>query len=183
MMFGLAITTTAAYLAVDAAYLSGRDAPSYRRYAVRFALGLHAVGILWFAGFGTWYIFGTRAGVWQDAMRSPVMSVLFPLTAAAPGLPWLLMAAQSRTQSRRLAALVGIAQFGVIALNAVSRQWLQNRELAPYADLAAVPVRLQASPLIVFLLLFAVGIGVLAWMVRKIVQVNRREFEAGPRDP
>lgn len=177
-MFGMAITTTAAFVLIDAAFLSGRDDEDYRRYASRFAVALYTIGILWFIGFGSWYLFGTRPDAFPTALRNPIMRLIFPLAAISPGLPWLLIVLQRKGPSRRLAALTGIAQFGVIGLNAVSRQWLQNVELSRYANLGARPVDLQTSALIVFLLLFVIGIGIIWWMLAKVIQVNRQEAEA-----
>jgi len=51
---------------------------------------------------------------------------------------------------------------------------LQNVELAPYADLAKRPVDLQTSALIVFMAMFIAGVGLIAWMVSKAVEANRR---------
>lgn len=174
-MFGLAVTTTAAYVIVDAAFLSDREKEDYRRYAARFALALYSIGLALFVGFGSWYIFGTRPDAFSMALKNPIMRIIFSLTAISPGLPWLLIVLQRNRPVRWLSALVGIAQFGVVALNATSRQWLQNVELAPYADLAARPVDLQTSALIVFLILFAIGLGISAWMIAKVVQTNRLE--------
>jgi hypothetical protein len=53
--------------------------------------------------------------------------------------------------------LTGLAQFGVLALNAISRQVLQNIELSRFLDVTAEPVNLQLSPLIVFLVLLSLG--------------------------
>jgi cytochrome bd-type quinol oxidase subunit 2 len=145
MMFGLAITTTAAFVNIDAAFLSDHESEEYRRYAARFAVLMYSVGLLWFVGFGSWYLFGTKMGMVAEAMRNPVMMVMFPLTALSPGLPWLLIFLQRKMPVRTLAVLTGIAQVGVIGSNAVSRQWLQNRELAPYADLAARPVNTRRA--------------------------------------
>jgi hypothetical protein len=172
-MFGIALTTTAAFILLDAAFLSGRDTDDYRRYASRFASILYTIGLLWFAGIGSWYIFGTRPFALPLAMDNPIMRIVFPLTAISPGLPWLLILLQRKGPSRKLAMLTGFAQFGVIAFNAFSRQWLQNVELAPYADLASTPVHPQTSALIVFLLLFAIGIALIAWMLGKVFQANR----------
>lgn len=174
-MFGMAITTTAAFVLVDAVFLSGKETEDYRRYAVKFAWWLYTIGLLWFVGFGAWYIFGTRLDAFAAALRNPVMRIIFPLTAVSPGLPWIFMLLQRKNPTRRLAALTGFAQFGVIALNAVSRQWVQNMELAPYADLANRPTNVQTGALVAFLTVFAVGLVIVAWMLYKIIQVNRRE--------
>ncbi len=177
-MFGLALTSTAAFIAIDAAFMSDRDGDDYKRYAGRFAFGLYTLGLLWFAGFGSWYIFGTRSVEWGMAMAHPVMKFVFLLTAVSPGLPWLLILFQWKQPKRALAALLGVAQFGVIALNAISRQWVQNIELGRFTDLAARPVSVQWSVLITFLLIFVFGVAVVAWMISKMVQVNRREAES-----
>jgi len=174
-MIGIAITTTAAFIAVDGVFLSGRESEDYRRYSGRFAFGMYTIGILAFAGFGSWYIFGAISGIAEEMLQHSVMRILFPLTAISPGLPWLLLLLQRNNPSRRIAAFVGFAQFGVIALNAVSRQWVQNRELAPLADLANRPVDLQLGGIILFLVLFAGGLALVGWMAVKIVDANRRE--------
>lgn len=172
-MFGIAITTTAAYVMVDAAYLSDGETEGYRKYAAKFSAMLYTVGLLWFVGFGSWYIFGTEMEMARKALANPVMKIVFPLTAVSPGLVWLLIMLQRKEPKRRLAALAGAAQFGVIALNAVSRQWVQNMHIAPYADLGAKKVDPQNSALIVFLLLFVGGLALIVWMLGKVVQANR----------
>lgn len=172
-MFGMAITTTAAYLMIDTAFLSDRETPEYRRSAARFAAALYTAGLLWYGAFGSWYIFGTRLDYFLQALSNPYMRIIFPLAAASPGLPWLLMLLQIKGASRRLAALTGLAQFGVIGLNAISRQWVQNMEIAPIARLGSYKVDLQLSALIVFLLLLVVGVGILWWMLKKALEANR----------
>lgn len=173
-MFGMAITTTAAYINVDAAFLSGREDGSYCQYASRFAGVLYSIGLLWFVAFGSWYIFGTRSFAFAEALKNPVMRVIFPLTMISPGLPWLLVLLQWKRTNRKLAAGVGIAQFGMVAMNAISRQWLQNIEIGPYANLATKPVHPQVTALVVFLLMLLFGAALIAWMLWKAVEANRR---------
>ncbi len=172
-MFGMAITTTAAFIMLDAEYMSGREDETYRRYAARFSAVLYTLGITWFVGFGSWYIFGTRPFAFPQALADPVMRIIFPLTMLSPGLPWILILLQWKGPRRLLATLMGFAQFGVITLNGISRQWLQNVEVGRYANLSAVSVDLQLSAMIVFLVLFAIGLGIMAWLILKVIQVNR----------
>jgi hypothetical protein len=176
-MFALALTTTAVFVLLDAAFLSGRDEESYRCYARRLAFALYTLGLALFVGFGSWYIFGTRSFALPMALRNPVMRIVFPLTMVSPGLPWLLLLLQLKSPTRKLAWLTGLSQFAVIVLNATSRQWLQNVELGRYANLAARPVELQLVALIVFLVMFVAGIGLIAWMAGKAIQANRTEFQ------
>lgn len=96
------------------------------------------------------------------------------MTALGPGLPWLLIVAQRRGTTGILALITGLAQFGVLALNAVSRQIVQNVELSKFLDVTAERVNLQWSPLLLFLVLFIAGLVVLVWMIRKAVVAGRQ---------
>jgi hypothetical protein len=149
MLFGLALTTVAAYAIVDTAFLEENESVEYRHWAPGFALRVATLGLAWFAVTGSWYfILALRADV-RGLMLSTPLVVLTAATALGPGLPWLLILAQRRSQTRRLATLTALAQFAVLALNAVSRQVVQNAEIGAYLDVSAAPVKLQLSPLIV----------------------------------
>lgn len=172
MLFGLALTTVAAYVMFDAAFLARNESEEYKAWAPRFAFKIATVGIVWFAVTGSWYIlFALRADV-RTALLGGPLAVLTGLTAIGPGLPWLLILAQRWGLTRRLAAATALAQFGVLALNAVSRQVVQNAEIGAYIDLSAAPVQLQLSPLVVFLVLFVLGLAVVAWMVSKVIALG-----------
>ncbi len=174
MMFGLALTTTAAYVVVDTGFFAGKERDDYKHWAVNFAFWLYSLGIAWFALTGSWYIFAAlKSEVRADLLTMPTL-VLTALTALGPGLPWLLILFARKGLGRGLALLAGLAQFGVLALNATSRQIVQNAELAPYLDVTAGKVNVQWSPLILFLVLFVAGLGVVVWMVVQVVKANRQ---------
>lgn len=173
LMFGLALTTTAAYVTVDTGFFAGGETSDYRQWAANFALKLYTVGMAWFAAAGAWYVFGAWPAANRDLMLGWPLAVLTILTAAAPGLPWLLILAQRRGVTRTLALLTGLAQLAVLALNAVSRQVVQNAELGRFLDVGGEPVNVQWSPLAVFLVLFVAGLGVVFWMVSKVVEASR----------
>lgn len=168
MMFGLALTTTGAYIVVDTAFFGRRESEEYRHRAVGVALKVYTVGLLWFALAGSWYVFGTWPIKLREMMFSGPLIVLTVLTAITPGLTWLLILMQRGGVTARLALLTGLAQLMVVVFNALSRQIVQKAELSPYLDLTAEQVNTQWSPLIVFLLLFIAGLGVVVWMLRKI---------------
>ncbi len=182
MMFGLALTTTAVFIAVETAFAAGRETHEYRLWASRCAAALHTIGAIWFASMGSWYIFGAlRPEVYASAMTARPVAVLFAATAVSPGLPWALLVLQRRGVTRPMAAAAAAAQFLVLALNAVSRQWVQNVELAPYLDAAGDPVRIQWSPLVIFLLLFVGGLAIVVWMLMKVVEANRQAARVSGR--
>jgi hypothetical protein len=169
MMFGLAMTTTAAYIAFDTAFFERTADDGYRRWAGRFAVVLYTVGLMWFAGAGSWYVFGTwQVRVQQAALARPAITALMAMTAAAPGLPWLLLILWRRQGTRAVAGFAAAAQFGVIGINAVSRQWVQNMELRPYVDLAAVPVHPQWVAFGAFIVALIAAISIVTWIVLRL---------------
>ncbi len=173
MMFGLALTTTAAAIVVDAGWFAAGESEGYRRWARRVALAVYTLGMAWFALAGTWYFFGTLAPEVRARQLQGAWLALTALTAVGPGAPWLLILAAQKSMKRGLALAIGVAQFGVIALNAVSRQAVQNAELAPYLNPGSERVATQWSPMIVFLVLFVAGLGVVAWMLAQVARAGR----------
>ncbi len=175
LMFGLALGTTAVWMLVDAAWFAGKESDDYRRWAKQFATWLYGLSFVWVAEAGTWYVLGTWAeGVRQIMFAWPGL-LLTGLTAAAPGLllAWLVWRRKEPLLDRRQATWLGLAQFGVLGINAISRQVVQNLELRPYLDVAAQPTAVQWSPLVLFLALFVVGLGIVAWMVLQVVNAER----------
>jgi len=174
MMFGLALTTTAAYIVIDTAFFAGGESAEYRRWATRCALIISTLGNAWVALMGSWYFFIALPIEIRAAQLQLPMLVLTLLTAAGTGLPWLLMLLAQRGISRRLGLFTGLAQLGALGLHAISRQTVQNLELAPYLPIGAEPVNVQWSPLVLFLVLFVLGIGVIVWMVAQVVKAARQ---------
>jgi hypothetical protein len=173
MMFGLALTTVAAYVVAETSIFAAKENDDYKLWAPRFAIKLSTLGIAWFAIAGSLYIFaGMREDIRAMLLTAPMLTFTV-LTAISPGLTWALILAQRDGVAPRLAVLTGLAQFVAIALNAVSRQIVQNAELAKYLDVSAEPVQLQLSPLVVFLVLLVVGLAVVVWMVMQVVRASR----------
>jgi hypothetical protein len=170
MMFGLALTTTAAWVLVDAAWFARAESEQYQRWAQGFALKLYTGGIVWFGMTGLWYAATWPPEVQETVWRGPLV-VLTVATALAPGLPWLLILLGQRLgghTTRPAALLIGLAQFGVLGVNAVSRQVVQNAELSPYFKVARQPEAVEWSPLLLFLATFVAGLCVVAWMIAQI---------------
>jgi hypothetical protein len=174
MVFGLALTTTAAYALLDAGVFAIRETDAYRRWAAGFALRLYTAGIVWFAAAGSWYVFGTWVPEARALMLGGSLVPLTGLTALSPGLVWLLIAAQRRGITQTMALLTALAQVVVLALNGISRQIVQNAELRRFVDVSDAPVNIQWSPLVLFLILFVAGLGAVAWMVTQALRAHRR---------
>ncbi len=180
MMFGLAMTTTAVFVAFDSAYLRrGETSEDYRKWAASFAFLLYAVGMLWFAAMGSWYVFGAmEKSTVAEIVKHPVFTLLFGLTAVSPGIVFLILLVGRKGLTKKSVIAAALLQLIVLSLNAVSRQWVQNTEISRYEDVAALPVNTQWSPMIIFLILFLFGIGVVGWMVAKIIAVEKKAASA-----
>jgi hypothetical protein len=172
LMFVLAVGTTAVWMLVDAFWLAPKTSDeAYQHWALSFAKKLYTLAMLWGVAVGTWYVLLT----WSPELRARMFQwPLLPLTVAtalAPGLPWLLLMTANRWPAKRAAAAaVALAQFGVLGINAVSRQTVQNINLEPVLNVAAQPVSVQWGPLAMFLIVFVIGLAVLAWMIAQITK-------------
>jgi hypothetical protein len=82
--------------------------------------------------------------------------------------------------SRLEASLVALGQVGVLAVNAIARQLVQNAELRQNLDLAAQPVTPQWGPMIVFLLLFVAGVAVIGWMIAQVIKAQSIQVVEAP---
>ncbi|MBN1420179.1 MAG: hypothetical protein JXP34_15475 [Planctomycetes bacterium] len=169
---GLALLTTAAFIVIDAAHFARPAPPSRGRAAGRTGTAVATAGLAVFAAAGTWYVFGAWPAPIRSRMLGGANLALTAATALSAGLPWLLIVLQRAGVRPALAAATGAAQFLVLALNAISRQVVQNAELLPWVDVTAEPVRTQWSPLILFLVLLVAGLAAIAWMVRQILAVS-----------
>lgn len=178
LMFGLALTTTAAYAAVDATFTQKVEQAAYRRWASVFAVKLYAAGIIWCFVTGSWYVWRWPADVRAYMFSGPTY-VLTVVTALSPLLVWTFIVAQARRADvkRGLTLAVVSAQLVVLGLNAIARQVVQNLELRRYFDVAAEPVHVEWSPLILFLIVFVAGVAVLLWILKTVLDANQRAGE------
>ena len=180
MLFGLALTTFSVWIVADAAWFARNESADYRRWSLCFAWKMHTVGMIAFAAMGSWYVFGT----WPEEVRARmlhgpmIMHTLF--TGAIPGVVWLLLAFGARWASssaslpgRGGASTVVLAQVAVLAVNAVSRQMVQNIELQRYSVSLWKETAAQWSPMALFLAVFVMGLAVIAWMIAQVVRVEK----------
>jgi hypothetical protein len=174
MMFGLALLTTAVYAVMDGWFFAGKESKEYRAWVPGFALKLGTTGLVWYAAAAAWYFFGAMPTVAKDYLMGPAM-ILTILTAAMPGIVWMLILLQMKGLSQALALVTVIAQFLNLAMQAISRQFVQNVEIARYVDIAHEPLTPQWAVFILFLVIFVAGLGVALWMVLQCVHANRQQ--------
>jgi hypothetical protein len=183
LMFGLAMLTTAAWIVVDAAWWAGNESAEYRRWVKQFAFKLAAFGAAWASAAGAWYVFGTWSADVSSAMFALPTIALTALTAVAP---WLTVAViwlwRNGDANRIQATAIGIVQVGVMAINGISRQVVQNLELKLRGgfDVTAQPVHTDFGPMALFLVTFVLGAAVVGWMLVQLVKASGRPTPAEP---
>jgi hypothetical protein len=170
-MFGLALGTTAVWVLVDTVFIHRNATEDYKRWAWNFAKILYTVGMIWAAAAGTWYVFGT----WSEELRKTMFTfptvLLTVLTGLATGLPWIMIVTERLCPAKRpLVAGIALAQVGVLGINAVSRQVVQNINLSAVFDVFSQKIEVQWGPMAMFLIAFVIALGVLAWMLTKVVK-------------
>jgi hypothetical protein len=174
LMFGLALGTTSVWVLVDTFFLNRTADDADKRWAWRFAKTYYTVALIWVAAAGSWYVFGT----WSDELRKTMFAgptfLLTAATSVAMGAPWLLIVTESLCKAKAwTTAGIALAQVGVMALNAVSRQVVQNVNL----DMAKMnvfdqKVETQWGPMALFLVVFVIGVLVLAWMILQVLKAS-----------
>ena len=80
-----------------------------------------------------------------------------------------MMRADQYSAKRAAVALTALTQFGVLGINAVSRQVVQNINLKPFLDVSSQPVDVQWGPLAMFLIVFVIGLAVVGWMIGQVI--------------
>ena len=174
MMFGLALLTTAVYITLDAVFFVKGQGYEYRLWQAGIGFKVYTFGMIVFVLMGSWYLFGSLPGeILKTVLSDFKIASLMLLTAVSPGVVWLAVYKASRFLKSFFALLALVGQLGVLILNALSRQWVQNQELLPFFNPSKLKVVTQWSPMIVFLSLFAVGIVIIAWMLVQWLKAYR----------
>jgi hypothetical protein len=175
MLIGLALTTVSAYMALDAGVFAGKETAEYRRRITGTAFKLAIVGAVVFWLMGAWYIFGTLDKPVLDALMGGSMILLALITGASPALTVVMIALMRRKVTALMGILTAAVQFVVLLINAITRQVVQNLNLAPYFNPAGDAPNYQWDVLVLFLLLFVGGIVVIWWMVAKVWKTHSAE--------
>jgi hypothetical protein len=179
MMFGLAQTTTAVWVLADLVFFYKQASDEYKAWAWQFAKKLYTHGMIWTAAAGAWYVFGTWSGELRSIMFGGPLAVLTVITAIAPGLPWLLIVTEKRCPAKLLLVLgIVLAQVGVMAVNGISRQIVQNVNINLHVNAGGdgkfnilhQATATQWGPLAMFLVVFVLGLAVLGWMIKRVVE-------------
>lgn len=171
MVFGLSLSTVAAYLVFDLHILRRNKelSPENLRALV---VGLTFLGIVIFGAAALPYL--RTIGVHlKDQPLWKYLAGLGPILAFVGGILYYL------SPGKGMAILLILLQALSLLFNAVARQIVQVRELAPYVKLSELPLRVQISPILLFLITLVIGLAVLAWLIKVFVEAGQKEPAAG----
>ena len=135
-------------------------------------------GVLWFfvatliqLGVGSWFLLSLRSEVMMMFMGGDsVATGLFvvALACALGSLALMLMGYASSHPVAKVVAGVILITITVMCM-VLMRDIVRNAYLDRYFDPSRYPVEPQTGVIILFFLLLAVGLGVVGYMVRKVV--------------
>jgi hypothetical protein len=121
-------------------------------------------------------VFGTWGGEIRETMFAGPTSFLTWFTGAIAWLPAVLLVwfGRGKQLTRTTATLIAGAQLAVLAVNAISRQVVQNLELRKLfvPGVSAQRVDPDWGPMVMFLTVFVFGVGVLVWMFAQLAKAR-----------
>jgi hypothetical protein len=165
LMIGLALGTTAAYLALDVEILRRRRdrAPDAGRTLGPLILGLATLGLFTFA-LGSMVYWPAVADQLRLTPAWTALAAAGPLAAVGGAALFLVR------PGRATAFLLLGLQLSSLLFNAIARQMVQVAELAPHFDLRTVPVNFQVSPVLLFAVTLVLGLTTIGWLVHVFVR-------------
>lgn len=183
-MFAIGMITTAVYAVFDSHVLCARkkdeQADAYRKWTLNFAAMLGLCGVILFmVVFAKYLQIGPfvqlndmgkiNPGPWSDVTIVGLFAV-FLAPAAAIGLIFVVKSTANSIRLK-LALLFG-SYVGFLAAFVVVRQQIQNAKIG--IDFSQVPMAVQWSPLIAFLISFIFGAAVIGWIILQLMKAPER---------
>jgi hypothetical protein len=124
-------------------------------------------GLLWFSWatvaqmiLGVWFLFALPRPVMLLFMGDSGFATALLLIGLAAAILALVFGFLGRLRPAAVHAVL------TVVVMVLMRDVVRRAYLSPWFDPAALPERTQYSPLVLFLVAFVIGLGVLAWMLR-----------------
>ena len=99
-----------------------------------------------------------------------------PVTFTAVGLfaVIIILANLGKIEGKPFVILLGLSHAAALTFFAITRQIIQNEQIKNYLDVRSIPEQMQLSPLLVFLLVFLFGAGLIFWMISAMAKTAKR---------
>ena len=111
-----------------------------------------------------------------DAPERMIPLWIPPVTFTAVGLfaVVIILANLGKVGGKLFVALLGLCHIAALTFFAITRQIIQNEQIKNYLDVRSIPEQMQLSPLLVFLLVFLFGAGLIFWMAAAMAKTAKR---------
>jgi len=164
-MFGLGLITVGIWSVVDSHLLLPRNEDisnrqTYQHWTVSLAAVLTVLGAVILTG-TEWCV---KTGNSGDALKTAYPYFGFIVLLAYTVLVSLILA---KAVSRKLVTVSVLLHILTLAGFGIIRQIGQNAGVAQYVDVSQLETAIQWSPLIAFLIVFVLGLGIIGWMLRQ----------------
>jgi len=175
-MFGLALITTGFWAVFDSHFLikaPGEKEDAYRKWTISYGVRISWIGLILSASAFSYYFWlldgdeGLKFLFQFPWCLFPIFVILLPL------VPAVLLTQSLRSNRVRPLFLAGLllGEVGLLGCFVAVRQLIQNAQIGRFVQVDLLPVAVQWSPLIAFLVVFVLGACVIAWIVRQIVKL------------
>ena len=166
------------------------DISTYQRWIMRFAETLVWFGI--FISLGSlWFYYykvldgtpnpeiaaASASSVPDDFIAVRIIPIWIPIVTFIAILSFavvLMLGSFKKLEGKLLVVLLGLCHAVILIFFTTTRQVIQNSQIASYLDVRSIPVKMQLSPILVFLLIFLFGAALIYWMVSTMAKAARK---------
>ena len=154
---------SAAYHAV-----AGRRTRSDHQAAIKSGLGVFSYATMVQIVIGLWFLMALPRPVMLLFMGGNMLYTVFLMLGIVLAVVTLVAALKQKVGATVVLLLV------TMVVMVMLRDFVRSGYLADVMDVAALPVVPQTSPLIAFLAVFVIGLGILYWMLRRLWRVTEQ---------
>ena len=180
-IFGIAMVTTAVWALIDSFWLSGscgradgEAVQNRQNWSLQFASYVGLTGAALATCAYNYYLMKVISPEVYSSLRLYPYVYLTSLSCGVFLIPIILISLTKLVSCRKaMVAVVALSQVGAVAVFATVRQWIQHLEIARLVNAAKLPESTQWSPLLLFLVIFALGLVVCVWMVSRVVNLKK----------
>jgi hypothetical protein len=170
-----ALAVTGLVLALLAVSRAARDPDPFFAWLARRGLvwALVATGLQVMDGF--WFLFSLPLPILQALMGKQMGATSHLIAGTGFGVLTLILLAGIHDPVRQRTAVWAAAGSALltVATMVALRDAVRGLYLAPVVSLRAVPVAVQGDVLLLFLAVFGLGLGTVAWMMRAVLREHR----------
>ncbi len=163
------------FLAMVALRASRRDPDPFHAWLARRSLiwAKAATGLQ--IAVGSWLLFSLPPDILRSLMGGNFGATVYLGVGTGLGVLVLIlvMVIHEPLKQRALMWGAGACLLLTVAAMVTIRDALRGLYLAPFVSIAALPVRTQADVLVLFLVLFILGLATVAWMIRRAARDRR----------